>query len=186
MIIGLGVDTARRLGLLITVPAGTGCVLVCSGDGRIDADVPHDFAGRVGERLHSGEHLRPHPGALPAPEQAVDRLPRSVPVRNVPLRASCADAPPDPVDELAFRPLRRPTRLLSPRQQRLQPCPLRVGQIRPPRYRYAGHEVSGIQVCLGRLTLYRRPRSFSCHDTPGGAVNSSADPHLKHGLVVLC
>ncbi|MEV8195622.1 hypothetical protein AB0P13_26585, partial [Rhodococcus pyridinivorans] len=33
-------------------------------------------------------------------------------------------------------------------------------------------------------TLYRRPRSFSCHDTPGEAMNPSAEPHLKHGLVV--
>lgn len=35
------------------------------------------------------------------------------------------------------------------RRHRLQPSPLGIGQIRPPRHRYAGHEVSGtIQVCL--------------------------------------
>lgn len=44
-------------------------------------------------------------------------------------------APADPVDELPFGPLRRPTGSLGRRKQRFQPCPLRIGEVEPPRHR---------------------------------------------------
>lgn len=114
-----------------------------------------------------GQHRRPHPGILPPPKQPVHRLPRPVPGRDVPPRRSGADPPPDPIDELVFRPLRRSARLLTPRQQRLQQRPLHVGQIRPPRYSSTlGTRPPVFKVSLGRTTFFRRPRSFRCQDTP--------------------
>jgi hypothetical protein len=53
----------------------------------------------------------------------------------VPPRRSCPDSPPNAIDELAFRPQRRPTRLHTDRQQRLQHHPLRIGQITPTHHK---------------------------------------------------
>src|SRR5439155_25900421 len=70
---------------------------------------------------------------------------------------------PDPIDQLPLAPLRRPTRLLTLRQQRLQHRPLPVGQVEPPRHRYPGHEVSMQKDVLvdnpstGDLATYRSP-----------------------------
>ena len=46
------------------------------------------------------------PGAIPLPsaEQPVHRLLRTVPARDIPPRRTGADPPPDPVDQLLFRP----------------------------------------------------------------------------------
>ena len=87
-------------------------MLVRPRDGRVDADVPHDRAGSVGECLQRRQDLCPHSAALPAPEQPVHRLPRSVPGRDVPPGGTRAGPPPDAVDGLAFRPFRRAARLL--------------------------------------------------------------------------
>jgi hypothetical protein len=59
-----------------------------------------------------------------------------------------ADPPPDPVDQLLFRPRHRPARLLPPRQQRLQHCPLRTGQVSTAAHRYGRHKVSVKMVFL--------------------------------------
>ncbi len=59
MIIGLGVDTARWLGLPIAAPAGTGCVLVCSGDGRVDADL-HTIAPAASALACNAVRIRAH------------------------------------------------------------------------------------------------------------------------------
>lgn len=45
----IGIEHARRLDLPIPVASGAGRVLVGPGDRRVDADVPHDLAGGVGE-----------------------------------------------------------------------------------------------------------------------------------------
>src|SRR5690606_36241169 len=159
-----------------------GGVLMRSHDRRVDADVPGDPTGGVGDGLQPGQHLCPGAVALPAAEQPVDGLPGTVAVRDVPPRGADADAPADSVDELAFRPLRWTAGLLHAGQQRSQTRPLRVGQVRSPRYRYAGHEVSGIfRFCLVAKPRYRRPHSFSDCDTPTRGKPGSRSL-LKHAL----
>lgn len=69
MVVGFGFDAAGRFEL--QRPAGTGGVLVGAHNGRVDADIPHDPDGGVARRLQRGQDLCPHPGALPAAEQAV-------------------------------------------------------------------------------------------------------------------
>src|SRR5690606_25861745 len=97
---------------------------------------------------------------LPATKQPVDGLPRSVAGRHIPPRGTHPQPPPDPIDELPPAPLRRPA-LARSGQQRLQHRPLHVGQVEPPRHRYAGHEVSGLGFFLvdepstGDLAIYR-------------------------------
>ncbi|GAA4053687.1 hypothetical protein GCM10022214_00250 [Actinomadura miaoliensis] len=83
----------------------------------------------------AGDDPRPHSRPLPAAEQSVHRLPGAVALRYVPPRRTGPHPPPDPIDELPFRPLRRPTRLSGDWQQRLQPRPLLIGQVEPPRHR---------------------------------------------------
>jgi hypothetical protein len=78
MIPGLVLEATGWFGLQVAVAAGTSGVLVCPGDGGIHADVPHDRPGGVGECLQHLHDERPHPGALPTPEQSVDRLPASI------------------------------------------------------------------------------------------------------------
>lgn len=145
VVVRFGLDPAGWLTLEITVFAGSSGVLVGPCDRRVDAHVPRDLTGSVGQGLQRGQDLRPHPGALPPAEQSVDRLPRSISCRHLPPRCAGADAPPDSVDELAFRPFRWTAGLLWTGQQRRQPRPLGVGQVRAPLDGYAGHEVSGIQ-----------------------------------------
>lgn len=59
MVVGFGFDAAGRFEL--QRPAGTGRVLVGAHDGRVDADISHDPAGGVGQRLQRGQDLCPHP-----------------------------------------------------------------------------------------------------------------------------
>ena len=168
-----GRDTTRWFDLLVSVVAGAGGVLMRPHDRRVDADVPVDLVGGVGDGLQPGQHVCPGTVALPAAEQSVDGVPGSVAVRDVPPRGADADAPADSVDELAFRPLRWAAGLLDAGQQRSQTRPVHVGQVRSPRYRCAGHEVSGIfRFCLVAKPRYRRPHSFNDCDTPsdGNAV----------------
>src|SRR2546421_2560428 len=86
-----------------------------------------------------------------------------VAVRPVTPRRPGRYPPPDPIDQLPLAPLRRPTRLLTLGQQRLQHRPLPVGQVEPPRHRYPGHEVSVLMAVLvdnpstGDLATYRSP-----------------------------
>src|SRR5690606_17171942 len=135
-------------------------------DRRVDTDVPGDLVDGVGDGLQPGQHVCPGAVALPAAEQPVHGLPGAVAARDVPPWGTDADAPADPVDELAFRPLRWTAGLLDAGQQRSQTRPLRVGEVRSPRYRYAGHEVSGIfGFCLVAKPRYRRPHSFPDCDT---------------------
>lgn len=166
MIGRFGHDTAGRFDLLAAVVAGAGGVLMRAHDRRVDADVPDNLVGGIGDALQPGQHLCPGAVALPAAEQPVDGLPGTVAVRDVPPRGADADAPADSVDELAFRPLRWTAGLRHARQQRSQTRPLRVGQVRSPRYRYAGPEVSEIsRFCLVAKPRYRRPHSFPDCDT---------------------
>ncbi|MBS9372332.1 hypothetical protein GON09_001296 [Rhodococcus sp. B50] len=137
-------DATRWFDLLVPVVTGAGRVLMRPHDRRVDADVPGDPADGVGHRLQPGQHLCPGSVTLPATEQPVHRLPGAVAVRHIPPRGADADAPADTVDELTFRPLRWTAGLLDAGQQRSQTRPLRVGEVRSPRYRYAGHEVSEI------------------------------------------
>jgi hypothetical protein len=51
-----------------------------------------------------------------------------------------ADGRPDRVGVLAT----------ANRQQRFQPRSLLIGQVKPPRHRWGGHDVSDVQVFLGR------------------------------------
>jgi len=118
------------------------------GDSRVDADIPGDQPGRVGQSLQPGQDHRPHPGPLPTAEQPIDRQPRPIYRRHVMPRCASTHLPADPIDELPSGPRRRAARLLPDQQERLQHRPLRVGQIEPPRHHHAGHEVSGVLIVL--------------------------------------
>jgi hypothetical protein len=91
--------------------AGARGVLVGADDGGIHADVPGDHALGIGLRLQGGEDLLPGAVALPAANQPIDGLPGPVTGRHVPPRRPGAGPPTDPVDQLAFAPLRRPAGL---------------------------------------------------------------------------
>lgn len=170
VVLGFGLCAAGRLGLLVTVAAGAGGGLMRPHDGRIDADAPDDAAGCVGHGLQCGQDPSPHPAALPAAEQDLDGLPGPGSVRDVPPRRTDTDAPSDSVDELPFRPLRWTTGLLRAGQQRSQPSPLRVGQVRSP----------------GTATLgTRSPRysgfAWSLNPDTGGLTHSTTATPLPGG-----
>src|SRR5690606_31874628 len=175
----------RWLRLQIRPPTGSGGVLVRPGDGGVHAHIPTDQPQRVGPALQPAQNPRPDALPLPTPEQAIDRLPMPVTVRHIPPRRPSAHPPPDPVNELPLTPLRRPTRLPTPGQQRLQHRPLRVAQVEPPRHRYSGHELSVLMAVLvdepstGDLATCRSPTH------PADQLTTNHHPLLKHGLVHL-
>ncbi len=152
------------------------------GDGGVHAHIPTDQPQRVGPALQPAQNPRPDALPLPTPEQAIDRLPMPVTVRHIPPRRPSAHPPPDPVNELPLTPLRRPTRLPTPGQQRLQHRPLRVAQVEPPRHRYPGHEVSVLMAVLvdepstGDLATCRSPTH------PADQLTTNHHPLLKHAL----
>lgn len=104
--------------------SGAGGMLVCAGDGGVDADVPGDQPVGVGPGLELVEDSLPGPIALPAPEQPIDGFPRAVPDRHVPPRRTRPCPSPNAVNQLPLGPDWRPSRLLPHRQHRLQPGPL--------------------------------------------------------------
>ena len=116
MIGGLSLHAAGRLGLQIPPLARAGRMLVRPRHRGIHADVPGDQPGRIGAPLQGGQDLPPGAVPLSAAEQAVDRLPRSVGRGHVPPRRAGPDPPPDPVNELPFRPFRRAAWLLAARR----------------------------------------------------------------------
>jgi hypothetical protein len=93
--------------------------------------VPGDQAPRVGLGLQLYKDLLLGAVPLPAPEQVVGAVPRSVPLRHVAPRRTGPGPPPYAVDQLPPPPRLRPARLLARRQQRLQPDPLAV--VKSPR-----------------------------------------------------
>ncbi len=115
----------------LTVFPRTDSVQVRATDGGVHRDVPGDQAVGVGPGLHLGHDARPGSVPLPAAEQPLHRLPLAVSLGHVPPWRIGPGPRPDPIDELPFRPFRRPPRLLTHRQQRLQHRPLRGGQITP-------------------------------------------------------
>lgn len=143
----------------------SGGMLMRTGHGGVDTDIPGDHPCGVSAGLQHRQDRCPDPGALPAAEQPIDRLPGTIDRRNVPPRGTDTCSPADPVDQLSSGPPRRAARFDPDWQERFQHRPLRVGQIEPPRHSYAGHEVSGVQVFLvvdrstGDLT-------HSINDTP--------------------
>src|SRR5881392_4198599 len=136
-------------------------MLVRPGSGRVHADIPGDQPGRVRPALQLGPDPRPRADALPATEQAVDRLPGPVPPGHVPPRRAHPAPPPDPVDQLSLGPLRRAARLLALGQQ-TAPAPPTARRSSPPArspvWCPRGLRVTGL---LGRRTIYRRPRHVS-------------------------
>jgi hypothetical protein len=157
---------------------GTSPVLVRPGHRGVHRHVPGDQPGRIRPCLQGGHDLPPGAVPLPVAEQPVHRLPVAIPVRDVPLRRTGADPPPDPVDQLPPCPRRRPTRLLAARQQRLQHRPLRIGQVGTAGHRYGRHEVSAeMRVFLvddpstGDLTALQAKSELPNHQTK---TNTSA------------
>src|SRR5439155_4841853 len=154
---------ARRFELQFRPLPGTGGVLMGTGDGRVNAHVPRDQTQHISPALQPGQDPRPGAITLPASVQPVHRAPMPVAVRHVTPGRPGPYPPPDPIDQLPLAPLRRPTRLLTLGQQRLQHRPLPVGQVEPPRHRYPGHEVSVLMDVLvdnpstGDLATYRSP-----------------------------
>src|SRR5207248_10544258 len=71
--------------------------------------VPGNQPLPVGPGLQLGQDPLPRAVALPAPQQAVDGLPRPVPSRNIAPRRTGTGTPPDAVDELTLGPQRRVT-----------------------------------------------------------------------------
>jgi hypothetical protein len=109
--------------------AGARGVLMGPDHRGIDADLPDDQPLGVGLGLQVGEDLLPGAVALPAAKQPIHRLPRPVAGGGVPPRLPGPGPPADPIDQLALAPGGWPAGLLTPRQQRLQPGPLLVGQV---------------------------------------------------------
>jgi hypothetical protein len=127
MVLGFGAGTARWLVLGMAVTAGARRVLMGPTDRGIDVDLPRDQPGRVRPDLQSGQQFAPGAIPLPAAEESVDRLPRSVLLRQIPPRSPRPHPPPNPIDQ-SPPTQRRPPQHRN-RQQRLQHRPLFVREI---------------------------------------------------------
>ncbi|GAA5192026.1 hypothetical protein GCM10023322_50720 [Rugosimonospora acidiphila] len=99
---------AWRFALQVSTSADAGRVLVRPNDRGVHAHVPCDQPVGVRADLQPEHYRAPDSGSLPPPEQAVDRLPWPVQCGNVPPRRTDPDPPPNPVNQLSFRPLSRP------------------------------------------------------------------------------
>lgn len=109
----------------------------------------HTMSPAASAQICNADKIASHtPAPLPGSEQPVCRLPRPIPLGHVPPWRSYPCSPTDPVDELPFHPFRWAPGPLTNRHQRLDRRPLIIGEIRTPRCRYAGHEVSGIRFVL--------------------------------------
>jgi len=142
----------RSAGSARTPPGGPACrspfpcpgrMLMRPHHGGIHTDIPADQPGGIRPHRQTGHDGHPGPTPLPAPEQPADRRPGPVNRRHIPPGRTGPHLPPDPVDELALRPLRRAACLRAGWQQRLQHRPLRIRQVRPPRHRYGSHSSTG-------------------------------------------
>jgi hypothetical protein len=110
--------------------AGPGGVLVSADDAGVDLGVPVQLAGRVGLGVQGGLDPGPGPVGLPAGEPLVDRLPGTIALGQVPPRHSGPDPEQDAVEDLAMiTPAPTPFRL-GRGQQRRQPLPLLVGELK--------------------------------------------------------
>jgi len=105
-------------------------MLVRSDDRPIDeVDAPVHLPGFVRLLLDGREDPIPDPSLPPAPESAVHRRPRAVPLRQVSPRRPGPFAPQDAIDDPSMVGIRpTPLRLLG-WEQRLEPLPLLVGQL---------------------------------------------------------
>ena len=85
--------------------AGPGGVLMGTGDGGVDADLPGDQPLGVGLGLQPGQDPLPGAIALPAAKQPIHRLPGPVAGGHIPPRRPGAGSPADPINQLAFAPV---------------------------------------------------------------------------------
>ncbi len=106
---------------------------------------------------------------------------------HVPPQCPARGRPSDPVDELSFRPFRQAARLLATRQQRLEPRPLVVAQIRSPGRRYAGLRYSGssssAESSTGDLTSPGHPRPHA--DNTSSSTRTTYDKRAGHHVHLL-
>lgn len=86
----------------------------------VRAPRPADSADEIVAVFTGGRSAEPSE-AGDRPEQRIHRPPGAVAVRDVPPGRTDPHPPSDPVDELPFRPRRRPTRPRGHRRQRFQP-----------------------------------------------------------------
>lgn len=107
-------------------------MLMRPGNRRVHAHVPGDQAFHVSLGLQLGEDPTPGAVTLPAPKESVNGLPLAVAGGDVTPGRTGPRPSPYAVDQLTLRPERRPPRLLTYRQQRLQPGPLLACQISTP------------------------------------------------------
>lgn len=121
MVVGFAPVAVRRLLLGSSVTPGTDRVLMGTADRGVDVHVPGDRTGGVRPGLQPGQDRRPDTIALPAPEEPMDRLPRTVRGWQIPPRGPDPHPPADPVDQ--------PPRPAAPRmadglvEERLGPVP---------------------------------------------------------------
>src|SRR5512142_1986726 len=137
-------------------------VLVGADHGGVDRDDPlHRLP--VGVDLQIGED--PLPGTVrgPPPMPLVQRLPRAVPLRNVPPRRPRGQLPHDPVDHLPVIPP-PPATPARRWQQRRDPRPRLIGQLMPSNHQTREqHPTRSAGQALGL-----RPRWFPVRSAGGG------------------
>ena len=171
----------RRTARVGSKPSGSMVVHVARGSldhvRGIDAHRPVDLPGGIRGGLQRGQDPRPDTGTLPAPEPPIQTLPGRVRLGHVPPGRPGPHPPPDPVDDLPFCPLGRPSTTRLRGQNRLQPRPLRVAEIVPPRCRYPGHEVSGRSRFAWSLTDLPETSSVIDHRHARLASLATTDPY---------
>jgi hypothetical protein len=133
-----------------------------------------DQPGGVGAGLQPEQDPGPGAVALPAAKQPVDGLPAPVAVGHVTPRRTDPGPPSNPVDELAFGPLRRAAWLLGRGQQRFKDRPLPVGQVKPPGRRYGGREVSEGWSAWSKYQLPETSLGFGQPDITTRSTTSSS------------
>jgi hypothetical protein len=106
---------------------GSGGVLVGPDATPVDhGKTPAEGIVVGGLRLPRGQHPIPDPGRVPAPKPAVDGLPGSVPLGQIPPGGAGAQEPEDAVEDRAVILGRPPRARALWGQQRGEPLPLLV------------------------------------------------------------
>ena len=158
---------------------GSGSMLVGADHAGVDLGVPVQLPSPI--RLGAQRGLDPAPGpiALPARKPLVDRLPGPIPLRQVSPGHPGADPEQDAVEDLAVVPP-PPTPLRGHRwQQRGQPRPLRIGDLKS--------SVHGRLLPEGRpaAQLANRSGKHALATRPGprrSAVSAPSPPRLTGPL----
>jgi hypothetical protein len=101
-----------------------------SDHGAIDImHIPVQLAMGVGLGLHCREELLPDASPLPAVEAAGDRAPRAIALGQIPPGSPGAQNPENAIEDTSMINSRSTGLGFLWREQRLEPLPLRIGQV---------------------------------------------------------